>query len=173
MNPQQKIGLVLVSGALISAVSMLEGTRYVPYDDVAHVLTVCQGYAGKDVVRNKTYTAAECAYLTQTQLQEHGAAVLRCTRVPLTQYQYDAFTLFTYNVGSSAFCQSSLLKKLNQGDYTGACNGLLAWDMAGGKHLAGLARRRVYEQQICLGKLATGAPLSAATAAATGGMGAK
>ena len=58
-----------------------------------------------------------------------------------------------------AFCNSSLLKKLNQGDHVGACNGLLAWRMAGGKEVAGLLRRREFERSICLGtaKLASAA----------------
>jgi len=51
---------------------------------------------------------------------------------------------------------------LNQGDNVGACNGLLAWRMAGGKEVAGLLRRREFERSICLGtaKLtsATGMP---------------
>lgn len=151
MNPANRIGLVLVSAGLISSAAMLEGTRYVPYEDVVGVWTVCEGYAGKDVVRGKTYTRAECDNLTKTQLAAHGADVLRCASVPLSQNEYDAYTLFTYNVGGAAFCGSGLLKKLNKGDHVGACNGLLAWDMAGGKHVPGLARRRQIEHRLCLG----------------------
>lgn len=153
MNPANRIGLVLVSAGLISSVSMLEGTRYVPYEDVVGVWTVCEGYAGKDVVRGKTYTRAECDNLTRTQLAAHGADVLRCTKVPLSQHEYDAYTIFTYNVGGAAFCGSSLVKKLNKNDHVGACNGLLAWDMAGGKHVPGLARRRQFEHRLCLGQV--------------------
>lgn len=153
MNLANKVGLALVSAALVSSVTLLEGTRYVPYEDVVGVWTVCEGYAGKDVVRGKTYTRAECDNLTKTQLAAHGAAMLRCVNVPIKQNEYDAYTLFTYNVGGPAFCGSSLLKKLNQGDHAGACDGLLAWDMAGGKHVPGLARRRQYERRICRGEL--------------------
>lgn len=158
MNQANKTGLALVSAFLISSVAMLEGTRYVPYEDIVNIWTVCEGYAGPDVVRNRTYSRSECDALTKRELSAKGAAVLRCTSVPLTQYQYDAYTLFAYNVGTTAFCRSSLLKKLNAGDYTGACNGLLAWDMAGGKHVAGLANRRQFERRLCLGQLERGAP---------------
>lgn len=153
MHPANKAGIALVSAALIGAVTMLEGTRYVPYEDVVGVWTVCEGYAGWDVQRGKTYTRAECDALTRTQLAKHGAEVLRCTNVPIKQNEYDAYTLFAYNVGGPAFCRSSLLKKLNAGDHVGACNGLLAWDMAGGKHVYGLARRRQFERRMCLGEL--------------------
>ena len=66
--------------------------------------------------------------------------------------EHDAYTLFAYNVGGSAFCGSSLLKKLNAGDHAGACNGLMAWDVAGGKRIKGLTNRRDYERRMCLGE---------------------
>lgn len=150
MNPVNKWLLGVVSGGLIVAATQWEGTRYVPYEDVVGVWTVCQGYAGKDVVRGKTYSKAECNNLLKTQLAAHGAAVLRCTTVPLNENQYDALTLFTYNVGGGAFCGSSLVKKLNKGDYTGACNGLIAWSYAGGKQVQGLLNRRKFERELCL-----------------------
>ena len=139
-----------VSAALLAATTHWEGVRYVPYQDVADVWTVCEGYAGKNVVPGKIYTPAECNTLLKTQLAAHGAAVLKCVTVPLNQNQYDAFTLFTYNVGGGAFCGSSLLKKLNTGDYVGACNGLLAWDRADGKEIPGLLDRRKFERDWCL-----------------------
>ncbi len=153
MNPANRIGITVASAALIAAVSHLEGTRYVPYQDIVNVWTVCEGYAGKDVVRGKVYTRAECDAITSSALVEHGAAVLRCTTVPLKQNEYDAYTLFTYNVGAAAYCNASLLKRLNAGDHVGACNGLLAWDVAGGKHVPGLYARRQYERRMCLGEL--------------------
>ncbi len=152
MNPANKAGIAIVTVALVAALTKFEGTRYVPYQDIVNVWTVCEGYAGRDVVRGKTYTRAECDAITKEQLEKHGGAVLRCTNVPITQREYEAYALFTYNVGESAFCGSSLLKKLNSGDHAGACNGLLAWDMAGGKHVPGLARRRQYEWRMCTGK---------------------
>lgn len=144
----------IVSAALITAATQWEGTKYRPYEDVVGVLTVCQGYAGKDVVKGKTYTPAECKALLQRELASHGAGVLNCTKVPLTQYQYDAFTLFTYNVGVNAFCTSkSVLKPLNEGKYSEACKGLLKWVYADGKYVQGLANRRQYEYKMCIGAL--------------------
>lgn len=151
MNNTNKWLIGVTSAGLIATATMWEGTSYIPYEDVVGVLTVCQGYAQPDVVRGKIYTKAECVDMLRTQLAAHGAAVLRCTNVPLAPHEYDAYVLFAYNVGGAAFCGSSLLRKLNAGDHVGACNGLLAWDMAGGKRLAGLANRRRAERNICLG----------------------
>jgi lysozyme len=150
-DPVVKRSIVLVTAALISAVTALEGVKYVPYEDIVNVWTVCAGYAGKDVVRNKVYTPAECNDLTTRELTAKGQAVLACTKVPISQNEYEAYTLFAYNVGTGAYCGSSLLKRLNAGDHVGACNGLMAWDMAGGKHVEGLRNRREYERRLCLG----------------------
>lgn len=149
MHPANK-GLLVAGAALVASVTLWEGTRYVPYDDVVGVLTVCQGYTGKEIVRGKTYTPEQCKAFLTKELTVHGNGVLRCTKVPLSQKQYDAFTLFTYNVGVQGYCNSSLLRKLNAGDYVGACNGLLKWTYAEGKYVQGLYNRRLYERNLCL-----------------------
>lgn len=135
--------------ALIAAATMWEGTRYTPYDDIGGVLTVCP-----DIVRTKHYTPAECNAYLKTELGTHGVGVLKCTNVPLSRNQYEAFTLFAYKVGTSAFCNSSLAKKLNAGDYVGACNGLMEWSKARVNGVLttvnGLARRRAFERDMCL-----------------------
>lgn len=154
MNPRNKWLAGAVGATLIASTALWEGTRYTPYEDVVGVLTVCQGYAGKDVIRGKRYTPQECKALLERELVSHGMGVLKCTKVPLTQYQYDAFTLFTYNVGVNAFCTSkSVLKPLNEGNYQAACDGLLKWKYAGGKEVRGLYLRRVYERKMCMGQL--------------------
>lgn len=43
------------------------------------------------------------------------SAIAKCVKVPLTQSEYDAYTSFAFNVGGSAFCGSTLVKKLNAG----------------------------------------------------------
>ena len=138
---------------MLTSATLWEGTRYSSYSDLAGVLTVCQGYTGKDIVRGLKYTPAQCNAFLKKELLVHSQAVLKCTNVPLTLNQYYAFTLFTYNVGTAAYCNSSLVKKLNLGNYQGACDGLLKWTYAKGKHVNGLYNRRVYERQMCLGTL--------------------
>lgn len=143
-----------ISAALVSGAVLWEGTRYTPYEDVVGVLTVCQGYTGSDIVRGKRYTPQECNTYLEKELKIHGTGVLNCVKVPLKQHQYDAFTLFAYNVGVNAFCTSNtVLKPLNQGNYATACAGMLKWTYAGGKYYQGLANRRQYEYKMCMGKL--------------------
>ncbi|HEU0145213.1 MAG TPA: lysozyme [Nitrososphaera sp.] len=153
MHPANKVLLGVLSAGVIGGAALWEGDKRDPYEDIVGVLTVCYGYTGKDIVRNKTYTKAECDSLLKKELIVSQTAVIRCTHVPLSQNQFDAFTLFTYNVGTTAYCNSSLVKKLNKGDYYGACDGLKAWSYAGGKYVRGLNNRRLYERQMCLGQL--------------------
>lgn len=155
-------GIVVAGAALIAALTLDEGTRYLPYRDVAGVLTVCQGHTGPDIIPNKRYTKAECDKLLLKNTERHGRAVLRCTRVPLNQNQYDAFVRFTFNVGPNAFCNSTLVKKFNAGDYAGACRELLRWDKArvNGKlrSVYGLTLRRQSEYRQCVTPVTPPAP---------------
>lgn len=143
-------GLIAASTTLLATVTLWEGTEYKPYRDIGGVLTVCQGYAGPGIVPGKTYTKQECDSLLVQQLTTHGQGVLKCTKVPLNQNQYDALTSFTYNVGVSAFCKSTLVKLLNQGNYTQACDQLRVWVYVKGKKVRGLVNRRESERALCL-----------------------
>lgn len=79
-------------------------------------------------------------------------AVKRCAPVPMHPYEFQAYVSFTYNVGESAFCNSTLVKKLNALDYDAACKELLKWDKVKGVTVKGLTIRRQAEYQTCLGK---------------------
>ncbi|WP_387440446.1 lysozyme, partial [Photorhabdus sp. RM105S] len=71
-------------------------------------------------------------------------------KVPLTQGQFDALCSFIFNCGASAFVRSTLLKKLNAGDYKGAANQFMEWNKAGGRVLPGLDARRASEKTMFL-----------------------
>jgi lysozyme len=82
-------------------------------------------------------------------------AVQRDVTVPLTQPQFDALVSFTYNVGTDAFQNSTLLRLLNQGDYNGAADQLPNWhyvSVSGGEHRpsSGLMNRRNRERNMFL-----------------------
>jgi len=84
-------------------------------------------------------------------VQQFEGALKRCVRVPLHQHEYDAFLSLAYNIGSGAFCSSTLVRKLNAGDYAGACAEILRWDRFQGQLLRGLTLRRQAEHRQCLG----------------------
>lgn len=74
-------------------------------------------------------------------------AIKRCVTVPLHQYEYDAYFDLAYNIGGAAFCGSTLVKKLNAGDYAGACAEISRWVKQ-----PQLAPRRARERAMCEGK---------------------
>jgi lysozyme len=78
-------------------------------------------------------------------------AVKKCVAVPLTQYEYDAYIQLAYNIGSTNFCNSTLVRKLNAQDYGGACKEILRWNRFKGTVSAGLTARREREYKVCIG----------------------
>lgn len=147
MNSRNKWLLGAVTAATISAVAIHEGISTDPYEDIVGVATVCYGETNVEMRR---YTLAECKVMLGKSLVKYGDGVLACLNVPINQNQHGAFTSFAYNVGVGAFCGSSVARRLNAGDYAGACDAMMAWDMAGGKHVMGLRTRRAAERKLCL-----------------------
>lgn len=150
----------LGSVSLMTFVGNWEGQEPVPYRDIVGVLTVCNGYTGSDIVKDKVYGKAECDALLKQELTAHGKAVLACIKVPVNQNQYNAFVSLAYNVGAGAVCSSGLPKRkhlidlLNEGDYNGACNRILAYNKARVKGklvpVRGLTNRRQAERDMCV-----------------------
>ncbi len=143
-------GALTLAMTLLGGPNGLEGRCYIPYQDVAGVLTVCDGHTGPDIVRNKTYTGEECDALLRADLKAVQAEVDSLVTVALSDYQRAALYSFVYNTGTDAFSRSSLLKKLNAGDKTGACSEMRRWVFAGGRKWKGLMNRRETERALCL-----------------------
>ena len=68
----------------------------------------------------------------------------------VNQNMYDSIVSLVYNIGVSGFKRSSVLRLLKQGDKVNASNAFLLWNMAGGKVLRGLVRRRGRERKLFL-----------------------
>ncbi|EBR1541966.1 lysozyme [Salmonella enterica] len=142
-------GAVAIAAAMLGGHDGLEGRRYIPYRDVAGVLTICDGHTGKDIIPGKRYTDAECDALLNQDLARVKAQIDPLIKVSIPESERAAFYSFAYNVGTGAFARSTLLKKLNAGDHAGACNELKRWTYAGGKPWKGLVTRREIEREVC------------------------
>jgi GH24 family phage-related lysozyme (muramidase) len=74
--------------------------------------------------------------------------------VELSDRQLSALVSLAFNVGVDFVKNSTLIEKLNAGDYNGAANEFLRWDKANieGSYvqLPGLTRRRQAERQLFL-----------------------
>ncbi|HEI9882945.1 TPA: lysozyme [Proteus mirabilis] len=156
MSLKQKIAVITTAGATAIALVVIahfEGVRYEPYRDVAGVLTVCYGHTGNDIIQGKTYTQQECDALLQNDFIKTQQQVDALIKVPLDDYTKAALYSFAFNVGATAFARSTLLKKLNAGDRTGACEEIKRWVYADGKVWRGLVSRREAESALCHGNL--------------------
>ncbi|WP_158785166.1 lysozyme, partial [Pantoea sp. BAV 3049] len=135
-------GAMAIAVAFLGGSNGVEGREYTAYKDVAGVWTVCDGHTGPDVQVNKKYTDRECDNLLWKDLQPVKKSVDGQVKIPLGEYQRAALYSFAYNVGTGAFTNSTLLKKLNAGDVEGACDELRRWVYAGGQKWRGLMNRR-------------------------------
>lgn len=84
------------------------------------------------------------------QLPTYENAVNRYVKVPINQNQFDALVDFAYNAGATNLQTSTLLKKLNKGDYAGAAEQFDRWVYGDGKKLNGLVTRRASEKALFL-----------------------
>ena len=148
---RKHIATISLSATALVALLLHEGYRENAYTPVAgDVPTI--GFGTTSGVKLGDRTNPEKALnVALRDVQGFEGAIKSCVTVPLTQYEYDAFVSLSYNIGSNAFCKSTLVKKLNAGDYAGACNQILRWDQFKGKPLAGLTKRRQEEHKKCLG----------------------
>lgn len=141
------------AGALAIAVSIVggfEGLRQVAYLDPVGIPTACFGET-KGIKMGMRFSRAECEGLLIDSLLEADSYVQKCVRLPdLPDYRHAALVSFTYNVGGTAFCNSTLVRKLNAGDIVGACNELPRWNRAKGIALPGLTKRRNAERDMCM-----------------------
>ena len=69
-------------------------------------------------------------------------------KVKVSQNQFDAMVSLAYNIGVGNFSKSTLLKKVNSGDFDGASNEFLKWNKSSGKELLGLTKRRKREYEM-------------------------
>jgi lysozyme len=157
-SSKAKLIAALGAGAVALVVPLVmryEGKVNATYRDPVGILTSCYGHTGPELRSGQRFTDAECAAQLDADLLAHAAA-LECIAQPtrLTDGQKAAFLSFAYNVGSAKFCASTLVKKANAGDMTGACAELSRWTYAGGKQLPGLVKRRRAERALCTGDYA-------------------
>lgn len=112
-----------------------EGEKLTAYADSVGVLTIGVGHTGsvcgKPITRGMTITQNQSTALLLSDIAWVESSIGKSVKVPLTQNQYDALCSFVFNVGKSAFENSTLLKKLNASDYPGAADQLLQWKRAG------------------------------------------
>lgn len=152
--------LVLSAAALVGiAVDESYTARAIP-DPVKGTAVLTIGFGTTAGVRmGDSTTPPRALERLLTDVQAFEGALQRCVQVPLHQHEYDAYLNLAYNIGGTAFCSSTLVKRLNAGDYPGACEAILMWKYVGkvdcsapgNRQCPGLWARRLKTHRQCLG----------------------
>lgn len=134
----------------IKLIKQFEGYPSRRYLDSAGKPTIGYGHLIKTNENLYEITEQEAERLLRKDVERAEKAVSQLVKAPLVQSQYDALVSFTYNLGEGSLKQSTLLKKLNYGDYKGAASEFDKWVYAGGKKIKGLENRRKKEKKVFL-----------------------
>jgi lysozyme len=98
-----------------------------------------------------TITPAAARVLLERDLHVAEAAVLANVKVPITENMRSALVSLSFNIGSGAFAKSTLVRKLNAGEPVEVvAEQFSRWNIAGGRVVPGLSRRRAAERELFL-----------------------
>lgn len=131
----------------LALIRQFEGLRLRAYRDAVNVPTIGYGHTA-GVKMGQEITRERAEELLRAEVERFEGYVDQLVTVPLTQGQFDALVAWTYNLGPGALEKSTMLRRLNAGDYASAAAELERWNRAGGQVLAGLVRRRAAERAL-------------------------
>ena len=133
----------------LNLLKSFEGCELKAYDDGGKVWTIGYGHT-KNVTEGMTITQEKADQFFREDLEKFELYVEDALKVTLNGDQFSALVCFCFNVGPGpkGFEGSTLLKLLNQGDFSGAAQQFPRWNKVGGKSWLGLTRRRLAEQAL-------------------------
>ena len=143
-----------ISNNGINLIKHFEGLSLKPYLDVVNIPTIGWGNTfyedgTKVTLKDKPITEERALKLLEVIANRDFAdKIFPAINVKVTQSQFDAMVSLAYNIGAGAFLKSTLLKKVNAGDFAGAGEEFLRWNKANGKEVLGLTRRREREKDL-------------------------
>lgn len=137
-----------LSDAGLSRLEDREGVRYKAYLDSKGIPTIGVGHTGPEVYLGLVWSADQVKVAVEKDVKRCEDAInLYCVQ-QLKQYQFDALVSFIFNVGVNAFIRSTMLRKLNQGDFDGAAKEFDRWHIP-----EGVTHRRDTEKAQFLGEV--------------------
>ncbi len=163
---RQLITALALSAAALVGIAVKEGYSGKAYPDPGYgtaVPTIGFGTTtnvdGSKLKMGDTTTPVVALQRKLADVQKFEGAAKRCIKVPLHPVEYDVYVDLMYNIGEGAFCGSTLVKKLNAGDYAGACKQILEWKKSNGHDCSqpgnqvcgGLWKRRLQAYNLCMG----------------------
>lgn len=144
-------GRGVITDAMRALIQRVEGLRLTAYQDTGGAWTIGYGHLILPTEPyypygpRRTITQGEADALFAADSAKAQLAVDQLVTVPLSASQRAALVSFVFNVGRTAFATSTLLRKLNAGDYDGAAAEFGKWVYDNGVRVAGLVNRRAIE----------------------------
>ncbi|EHJ0509551.1 lysozyme [Salmonella enterica subsp. enterica serovar Mishmarhaemek] len=126
-----------------------EGVKLAAYQDGGGVWTIGYGHT-RGVKQGQVINHEQADEFLNNDLRQVESCISERVTVPLNQNQFDALVSFVFNVGRQAFSDSTLLKKLNEGNYRAAADQFTRWVYDNDKFVQGLYNRRVAERDLFL-----------------------
>ena len=134
----------------VALIKKFEGCELESYICPAGVWTIGYGHT-KGVHEGMVITQEQAEQMLLDELKEYEGYVEDMVEVELTQEQFDALVVWVYNLGPTNFKNSTLLKRINEGNFEDVPYQMKRWNKAGGKVLLGLERRREAEAKMFQG----------------------
>ena len=135
----------------LALIKKFEGCKLESYKCAAGVWTIGYG-STKGIKEGMSISQEEADNLLLEDVAVFEDNVLDAVTMPLSQHQFDALVSWTFNIGGANLKASTMLKKLNAGEYEEVPAQMKRWNKAGGKVLQGLIRRREAEALLFEGK---------------------
>lgn len=119
-----------------------EGCKLAAYQCSAGVWTIGWGSTGPGIAKGVKWTQEQADKRLHDDVRRFAEGVFGAVTYEATPAQLGAMISLAYNIGIGAFRSSTLLRKFNAGDVSGAGCQLERWNKAGGKVIQGLTNRR-------------------------------
>ena len=126
-----------------------EGCVLTAYQDGGGVWTIGIGHT-RGVKAGQVITQSQADEFLADDISPVEACINKSVTVALNQNQFDALASFIFNVGENAFKNSTLLKKLNAGNYRAAADQFTRWVYDNNVFVQGLYNRRTDEKVLFL-----------------------
>lgn len=135
----------------VSLIARFEGFKDRIYKDSAGLPTIGYGHLlkkGEDLKYQTGISEPDARQLLRKDVEIAEQAVNSLCHALLNRNQYNALVSFVFNVGRGNFEKSTLLKRVNEGDFEKAAKEFLRWNRAGNKVVKGLTKRRMVESTL-------------------------
>ena len=120
-----------IAKSTLDFITKEEGARNKAYKDSKGLWTIGVGHLIKADEQNlitATLTDEQVEDLLRSDLKWCSEAVETSVKVPLQQHQFDALYSLCFNIGGTAFKNSTVVKRINAGDMNGAAAAIEMWN---------------------------------------------